>query len=571
MHILHWRREAYLLNGIRLGNFKAFAEAQGIPIRPLTLIYGANSAGKSTILHSLILARHAAETGELDVSRTAIGGDAVDLGGFRRFVYCRRASNHTEWQADLEVARMPPRVRAIAEKVSTLSVWAAIGLEVDDRGHPKAGTTPQVRVYELSADGKTLVRMSRRPDGMLRADVLNHEHAVFGHLLDAVLETYTTTSAAQESEIELLRGTLADLAPTLEARIDGLFPAGIAVQGTAESTEKAAMVPVSRARRKEELEGAVRLFFPRLLGELMSQVAEAVGTELGKLRYLGPLRSYPPRHLALAQSQDPSWVAGGGNAWEVLSRDAEVRAAVNAWLSAPHRLQTRYQLLLRDFVSIDELEGPLLEGIEALDQEGLDVKADQVGEGEWDGPYPFVKDPEAEAARLKERIRSADVEKINDIILFDERSRTPVSHRDVGIGVSQILPVLVNAYSSRDKLLAIEQPEIHLHPAVQADLGDVFIESALGERRNRMLIETHSEHLLLRIMRRMRETAQGKRNGEPPVRPSDVALLFVQRESARSVVLELRLDEEGNLLDPWPGGFFEEGFRERFPSPEDHP
>lgn len=111
----------------------------------------------------------------------------------------------------------------------------------------------------------------------------------------------------------------------------------------------------------------------------------------------------------------------------------------------------------------------------------------------------------------------------------------------------------------------MEQPEIHLHPALQAELGDVFIESALGDRKNTMILETHSEHLILRIMRRMRETAQKKLDSSyPPVRPSDVTVLYVKADSSGAKVLELRLDEEGTLLDPWPGGFFEEGFRERF-------
>ena len=76
-----------MLNAIRIGNFKAFADTQRIPIRPLTLIYGANSSGKSSILHSLLFARHVLETGDLDVFETEISGESVDLGGFRQFIY----------------------------------------------------------------------------------------------------------------------------------------------------------------------------------------------------------------------------------------------------------------------------------------------------------------------------------------------------------------------------------------------------------------------------------------------------------------------------------------------------
>ncbi len=58
------------LCGFQLGHFKAFADVQSAPIRPLTLIFGANSSGKSSIIHGLLLARHALDTGEVDVSRT---------------------------------------------------------------------------------------------------------------------------------------------------------------------------------------------------------------------------------------------------------------------------------------------------------------------------------------------------------------------------------------------------------------------------------------------------------------------------------------------------------------------
>ncbi|MEA1901353.1 MAG: AAA family ATPase, partial [Thermodesulfobacteriota bacterium] len=154
---------------------------------------------------------------------------------------------------------------------------------------------------------------------------------------------------------------------------------------------------------------------------------------------------------------------------------------------------------------------------------------------------------------------------IQELNLIDRRSDTIVSHRDVGIGVSQVLPVLVSAYANQNKIVAIEQPEIHLHPALQADLGDLFLQSALGENQNRFLIETHSEHLLLRIMRRMRQTAAGELpDGIPEIRPEDVMVLFVEPDGPRSIIREMPLNEHGDLVKAWPGGFFEEGLREVF-------
>ena len=144
-----------------------------------------------------------------------------------------------------------------------------------------------------------------------------------------------------------------------------------------------------------------------------------------------------------------------------------------------------------------------------------------------------------------------------------DSTNTVVTHRDVGIGISQVLPVLVLAYGSQNKLLAMEQPEIHLHPALQAELGDVFIEAALGDRQNTFILETHSEHLILRLMRRMRESHQQKETGLPKLTPADVSVLYVEPDGTRSIVREMPLNELGELVKSWPGGFFEEGLREQ--------
>ena len=71
-------------------------------MQPLTLIFGANSSGKSSIIHGLLLARHILDTGEMDASRTDIGGDSVDLGGFRQYVHRREANRRVTWSVELE-------------------------------------------------------------------------------------------------------------------------------------------------------------------------------------------------------------------------------------------------------------------------------------------------------------------------------------------------------------------------------------------------------------------------------------------------------------------------------------
>ena len=83
----------------------------------------------------------------------------------------------------------------------------------------------------------------------------------------------------------------------------------------------------------------------------------------------------------------------------------------------------------------------------------------------------------------------------------------------------------------------------------------MFIEAALGERQNTFILETHSEHLILRLMRRVRE---GK------IRSDDVSVVYVEPLSKGSSFVELRIDEDGDFIDEWPGGFFEESFHEKF-------
>ena len=553
-----------MLTAIRIGNFKAFAEAQRIPMRPLTLIYGANSSGKSSLIHSLIFARHALETGDLDVHRTNVGGDAVDLGGFRQFIHRRDVGRRLEWSAELDTLSFAGRLAELLAPVKRLTIFLSIGIALDNQGKPLPSAIPEIYSYELIGDDRSLVRMSKRQD-KLQLDRLDHEHPIFREVLKAIVETSTTTESIQPSDFEGLDEAITELVPEISASVGKFLPEGLVKSDASTSSSQVALFPVSRGRRKEDLAAAVRFFIPRTLDDLINGIGLGVTEELYRLQYLGPLRSYPPRHLAFSQHHDPNWFAGGGYAWDVVRRDPKVREIVNAWLTAPDRLQTPYEIVVRDLVAIDQLDEPIIQGLEQIEGYPVPVvRSSEAEEAGWGEKEPWI-DIEEEARRLKELIRGWDLEKLNELIMIDRRSNTIVSHRDVGIGVSQILPVLISAYASQNQIIAIEQPEIHLHPAIQADLGDVFIHSALGEAKNRFLIETHSEHILLRVMRRMRETYDKKlRRGDHSVRPSDVMVLFVERDGTRSIVREMPLNERGELVKAWPGGFFEEGLREVF-------
>lgn len=154
------------------------------------------------------------------------------------------------------------------------------------------------------------------------------------------------------------------------------------------------------------------------------------------------------------------------------------------------------------------------------------------------------------------------------VLLWDDRAHREVSFEDVGVGVSQVIPVV---HAASQWFAYVEQPELHLHPRAQAALGDIFLEAAAREVHESchppmVLLETHSELLLLRILRRIREAEAGRaRAGLEHVSRDLLSVVYTNRDRhGHSRYSTMRVSRAGEFLDRWPDGFFAERDGELF-------
>ena len=140
---------------------------------------------------------------------------------------------------------------------------------------------------------------------------------------------------------------------------------------------------------------------------------------------------------------------------------------------------------------------------------------------------------------------------------FSEKRKGPPRNLiDVGYGVSQVLPVITELLRpDAPSMFLLQQPEVHLHPSAQAALGSLFCQTAHPERR--LVIETHSDHLLDRVRMDVRDATTS-------LAPDDVSILFFERGELDVRIHSLRLDEQGNVLrapDSYRRFFMEETAR----------
>jgi predicted ATPase len=140
---------------------------------------------------------------------------------------------------------------------------------------------------------------------------------------------------------------------------------------------------------------------------------------------------------------------------------------------------------------------------------------------------------------------------------YEIRVQHPVTREhqnlaDVGYGNSQVLPVLVGGFNlEAGATYLVEEPEIHLHPRAQAELGGFFLE--LYQRGVQSIVETHSEYLVLRLQQYV---------ASREISPDHVRIYYVYAEGEKKKVELLRMDDQGRFVDEWPEGFFPERLEE---------
>ncbi len=239
----------------------------------------------------------------------------------------------------------------------------------------------------------------------------------------------------------------------------------------------------------------------------LSDFELAFEEQLRRIYYLGPLRAYPERRYTWAGGQ-PSDMGLAGE------------QAVHAILSSRDRGETLSPGYKRRRVTLEQYVA------------------------EWLTRLGLIAEFRVEAVAESSQIFQVKVRKVAG------GSESLIT--DVGFGVSQILPVVVLCfYVPEGSTVILEQPEIHLHPAVQANLADVLID-AYRRRGVQIIVESHSEHLLRRLQRRIAEETLSK---------DDVALYFCEAGVKGSTLTPLDLDLFGNIAN-WPEDFFGDEFGE---------
>lgn len=432
------------IKNISLKNFKAFSSQQNLKFAPITLIYGANSSGKSSIIHSLMVLKQSLLKPNLKGGLTS-NKKFLNLGSYPTMVF-----KH-DINSDISFA-------VCDDKNNFFSITYA---------------------YEKKEDFSYIKNIFLENEDItinLKNSFQNNETKYF-----EIDQSSKNKFIGDNKSKELIKYWNFD--PTEELP----FPQNISLDFAKLIDDDIFKIDDSLFKDMHDMYIKNNHTYQISVHSLLNIIKN--------LSYLGPLRANPQRYYSIDSDYEVSVGKEGENiAYFFQNNKFKLKRKINEWFE---RLNIPYTF------EVKNIDNKLSEGL------------------------------------------------IN-IILKDKRTGVEVSPMDVGFGIGQILPIIVEGLVKTNSTICVEQPEIHLHPKLQAELADYFIQT---KDTNQWIIETHSEALMLRIQKRLRERT---------IMPSDISILYVLPDELGSNVINIELNESGDFIDEWPEGFFEERLNERF-------
>lgn len=545
-----------MLASLYLDSFKAFGIPTDITLAPITLVYGENSAGKSSITQSILLLKQTIESRTPGmVLAPRLDGGLVDLGSFPEMVFDHDLSR------SLTIGLKPSRKKKKERDAFRLDDSPLLGEQSLRFKFRMESTASEIEVEsiivwseEINAPvaefkpGKYSQPNSMYFENSVMRPVSPADSQIFAcsYLTDHEL-LWRPSYAYVKANIKKVLLHIDDISKDLEKR--GAKARPLLLVGRGSDGRDAGNKYWSNFLREIleflstdfSLEQWIAFFRPRVSTQkamvngfipygreypwrtydiifdveqkvsgggfdvwgvlpdpvkLLVRLAHKVDRLLDDVFPLGPFRRAPERYYIYTGSS-PSDVGYSGNlAPDLLFRNKNLRRLVNTWLE---RLDVGYEI------------------------------------------------------RVKTHGKAKD---LFELRLFDTRRNKTfdASVTDVGFGISQLLPFVVQSLAKKNQIITIEQPEVHIHPRLQADVGELIADS-YKRFANQFIVETHSEHLVLRIQKLIHD---GR------LSPNDVSVIYVSRGHKGSSVESIRFAPDGYLLDEWPGGFFPERLREVF-------
>jgi predicted ATPase len=591
----------------RISRFKSIAGTEVLPFKPLTILAGPNSAGKSSVIQSVLLMAQSLASRVPD-RQLVLNGELVKLGTFEDVRNQQADEATVDFGFDLELdfsrgeaalaagtgtAYYEPLFRPMSADIPHLTLSANIAF--GPAGDPGADASARpLQADVVKASFRTSIPESQTP-------VLEHDD-------EQTFEPDVTIERRTDAQVEQLLSTInattasSDAVPGLR---DALRYSIVLSQRARQMLRRRIDLP---AQVDEIVATRLEHFLPAAIVWRQRSLDRFVSASIRRFS-IGSQSTLEPRLQQWVTSTDPVRAAFAKAVTELAKEQGEnpvayikrLRTARND-LDQFQSLVGRVQSLLGEpwTTAMSAVEGPLPEE-QAFAFQGLhaffedmrylgplrdDPKPLYAMSGAIDpteigskGQYTaavldvnshveieFIPPGEITASRARlseairvwlqhfgmaDAIRTTDKPKLGyELLVRPTGIRGYVDLTNVGVGVSQVLPILVMALVSKPgSVLLFEQPELHLHPAVQSQLGDFFI--ALARSSRQCVVETHSEYLINRIRLRIAEAETA----------NDLSALsivhFVERPGAASKFTPVVINEFGAIPE-WPRGFFDQ-------------